>query len=292
MSAFKHSPPPKRGKSPWPASSCSGLTGDNGDQGPEELGAHRRGLLVEPAGGGQHPSAPPQQRRQLAALPSSLPFLFCPRTGMTWQTDSLPPQRPGSACPKPAPRAPSKQGGPGPAGLPPPRVRMRGAALPPSDTAGPCGVERRGVREGEQLANTTPYNLGLLPRGGGRPWGSPPARRARSLSPTGVRLGSAMGKGQMLSATTPQLPGEERSSLPGTGRGGEEGREGRRTTAPSRQTARCLGAWGYWRASTQETAPPGPAASLGLPRAPPLGTWHPGETSRARTGCAGRPPPP
>lgn len=259
---------------------------------PEELRAHRRGLLIEPAGGGQHPSAPPPAEEAARCSAKLSALLVLPEARHDLANRQPPPELPGSVCPKPAPRAPSEQGGPGPAGLSPPWVRMRGAALPPSDTAGPCGVERRGVREGEQLANTTPYNLGLLPRGGGRPWGSPPARRARSLSPTGVRLGSAMGKGQMLSATTPQLPGEERSSLPGTGRGGEEGREGRRTTAPSRQTARCLGAWGYWRASTQETAPPGPAASLGLPRAPPLGTWHPGETSRARTGCAGRPPPP
>lgn len=260
---------------------------------PEELGVHRGSLPAEPAGGGQHPSAPPAEEaaRCSAGLPA---LLVLPEARHDLANRQPPPQRPGSACPKPAPRAPSKQGGLGPAGLPPPRVRMRGAALPPSDTAGPCGVERRGVREGEQLepgaeppANAAPCNLGLLPHGGGRPWGSPPARRAaaggsrgaRSLSPTGVCLGSAMGKGQMLSATTPQLPGEERSSLPGTGRGGEEGREGRRTTAPQPQAGKLLASSGP--GATGEPAPRRrhlrvPQHPLGCPGHLPWGRGTPG----------------
>lgn len=55
----------------------------------------------------------------------------------------------------------------------------------------------------------------------------------------------AAGKGQMLSdVTLPPLPRQERSSLLSTGRGGEEGREGRTTTALGRQTACSLLPWG------------------------------------------------
>lgn len=145
---------------------------------------------------------------------------------MTWQTDSLPPQRPGSACPKPAPRAPSEQGGPGPAGLPPPRVRMRGAALPPSDTAGPCGVERRGVREGEQLANTTPYNLGLLPRGVGAGRGAPPQHGTQPFS---HRCASGLSDGERADAIghnpAATRGGEKQPPRHRKRRGGGEGRK-------------------------------------------------------------------
>lgn len=49
----------------------------------------------------------------------------------------------------------------------------------------------------------------------------------------------------MLSDVTlpPQASREERNSLHGTGRGGEEGREGRRTTTPGRQIACSLLPW-------------------------------------------------
>lgn len=72
-------------------------------------------------------------------------------------------------------------------------------------------------------------------------------QREDSLSPTSPwpRARPAIGKGQMLSDVTlpPQIKREERSSLHGTGRGGEEGREGRTTTAPGRQTACSVLPW-------------------------------------------------
>lgn len=117
----------------------------------------------------------PQQRRQIAAL---LPALLVLPKARHDLANRQPPLGATGLCvtqpaPQlPAPRAPSEQGGPGKAGLPPPRVTMRGAALPPSDTAGPCGVERRGVREGKQLGRGAepPANTALLLSGAAAPW--------------------------------------------------------------------------------------------------------------------------
>lgn len=92
-----------------------------------------------------------------------------------------------------------------------------------------------------------------LPCGRGRTQDFQPRAAGRvtrggcSFSPTSPRPGArpVIGKGQMLSDVTlpPQARREERSSLHSTGRGGEEGREGRTTTAPGRQTACSLLPW-------------------------------------------------
>lgn len=134
--------------------------------------------------------------------------------------------------------------------------------------------------------------------GAGR--GAPPqhntAAGAHSEHADFLSLGSAMGKGQMLSATTLLLPprsypGRREAASPAQE---EEGRRGGKEGEPQPQADKLLAASGP--GATGEPAPRSghrrvPQHPPGLPQAPPLGTWHLGEMSRARTGRAGRPPP-
>lgn len=188
----------------------------------------------------------PQQRRQVAAL---LPALLVLPKARHDLANRQPPLGATGLCvtqpaPQlPAPRAPSEQGGPGTAGLPPPRgddarsslTSIRhGRALWGGEER--CeGGQAAGAR-GRAAGKHRPAVIwGCCPvAGAGR--GAPPStassrrgsQRARRLSLTGLSDGErADAIGHNPAATTPQLPrgGEKQPPRHRKRRGGGEGRK-------------------------------------------------------------------
>lgn len=249
----------------------------------------------------QNPSCSPAGRRQLAALPGPA-VLDQSKSRHDLANRQHPLRALGSACPSQhcSSQHPGAQrrreGWAGLRGSPSPEdatnlIPAQRAALPPSDTAGPCRVEKRD--EGGQTAGDTApvlstYGWGCCPTVGAE-CGTPPAQQAGlrvcrehiAVLPPACLCHPGLGKWERADAVRCDCRYTGRSSLPNTGRAGEEGEpQPQAGTVPA---ASCFGAWGYWKPSAQglesvcaRAAGPGhPAASPGPPRAAPSGTWHP-----------------